>query len=183
MSSVPWSPYQASAFWARYVGGVGLAAIASASTRVVVTRLSRRLLAHFCECGLPIVGEPATLTTTSTPSRTPASRTPAAGSQVTSSGACAGWRTSRSTSSPRALSASTRWRPRNPAAPATMNRTLSLNLEGAGLEAHLHVAQEPGGVRSVDQPLVVGEREVDHLPHRDRLAEVGIVDHDGPFDD
>ena len=45
-------------------------AIASASTRVVVTRLSRSARAHFAECGLPISGEPARLTTTSAASIT-----------------------------------------------------------------------------------------------------------------
>jgi len=50
---------------ARNEGRRLLAAIPSASTRVVVTRLVRRLSAHFCECGLPRVGEPARFTTTS----------------------------------------------------------------------------------------------------------------------
>ena len=38
---------------------------ASASTRVVVTRLSSSSWAHFFECGLPKVEVPARLTTTS----------------------------------------------------------------------------------------------------------------------
>ena len=42
-----------------------LAAIASASTRVVTTRLCSRSSAHFLECGLPTRGVPARLTTTS----------------------------------------------------------------------------------------------------------------------
>ena len=50
---------------ARKAGLVSLAAIASASTRVVVTRLFIRSSAHFFECGLPAVGEPARFTTTS----------------------------------------------------------------------------------------------------------------------
>ena len=45
-------------------------AIASASTRVVVTRLFIRFSAHFFECGLPAVGEPARFTTTSWSSTT-----------------------------------------------------------------------------------------------------------------
>ena len=55
---------------ARKAGLVSLAAIASASTRVVVTRLRIRFSAHFFECGLPTVGVPARFTTTSWASTT-----------------------------------------------------------------------------------------------------------------
>ena len=55
---------------ARNVGWLSLAAMASARTCVVVTRLFIRLSAHFFECGLPTVGEPARFTTTSCRSTT-----------------------------------------------------------------------------------------------------------------
>ena len=64
-TSSPWSPYQAIALPARYAGRRSLSAIAPASTRVVVTLLSRRLRAQVRECTLPMVGVPARLTTTS----------------------------------------------------------------------------------------------------------------------
>ena len=76
-TSSPWSPYQAIALPARNAGLRSEAAIASASTRVVVTRLSRRLRDHFFECGLPRVGEPARLITTSAASITAGSIVPA----------------------------------------------------------------------------------------------------------
>ena len=50
---------------ARKAGRLSLSAIAWASVRVVTTRLCIRSVAHFFECGLPAVGEPARLTTTS----------------------------------------------------------------------------------------------------------------------
>ena len=61
-------------------------AMVSASSRVVVTRLSRSSRAHFFECGLPRVGEPARLTTTSALRTRVRSSCPAYGSQVDSSG-------------------------------------------------------------------------------------------------
>ena len=54
-------------------------ATASASTAVVVTRLSRMPRAHFEECGLPAVGVPARLTTTSASSMTALSTRPGVG--------------------------------------------------------------------------------------------------------
>jgi hypothetical protein len=99
-TSFPWSPYQPRAFWARNAGLPSWAAMARARVLVVEMRLSRRLAAHFFECGLPIVGEPATLTTTSTPSRAEASSRPAAGFHETSSGPLGVDRTSERTSSP-----------------------------------------------------------------------------------
>ena len=65
-------------------------AIASASTLVVVTRLSRISAIRLLECGLPTVGVPARLTTTSAASITSRSRVPAYGSQVDSPGPDAG---------------------------------------------------------------------------------------------
>src|SRR5450432_533728 len=58
-----------------------------------------------------------------------------------------------------------------------------IGFEAAFLETCLDRAKEPCGVAAVDQPVVVGEREVHHRPDRDRLAEVGVVDDDGPFHD
>src|SRR3712207_8407897 len=46
----------------------------------------------------------------------------------------------------------------------------------------LHRAQEAGGVGAVDDPVVVGQRQVDHRPDRDNLAEVGVLDDDRTLD-
>ena len=121
-TSLPWSPYQPRAFWATYDGCASWAAMASARVRVVESRLSRSSRAHFFECGLPIVGEPAMLTTTSIPSSAEGSSTPDAGSHCTSSGAVGGRRTSLTTSSPADRSPSTRCEPRKPVDPATRSR-------------------------------------------------------------
>ena len=43
--------------------------------------------------------------------------------------------------------------------------------------------QEPGGVGAVHQPVVVGQRQVDHRPDGDDLAERRVLDHDGALDD
>src|SRR3954454_10439609 len=58
-----------------------------------------------------------------------------------------------------------------------------VGLEGAFLEALLDGDEEAGGVRAVDDAVVVGQREVDHRPDRDRLAAVGVRDDDWPLDD
>ena len=49
--------------------------------------------------------------------------------------------------------------------------------------ALLDRAEEAGGVGAVDDAVVVGQRQVHHRPDGDRLAEVGVVDHDRPLDD
>ena len=43
--------------------------------------------------------------------------------------------------------------------------------------------QEPARVRAVDQAVVVGQREVDHRPDRDRVVAVRVGDHDRPLHD
>ena len=40
-----------------------------------------------------------------------------------------------------------------------------------------------GGVGAVDDPVVVGEREVDHRADRHDLTQLRVVDHDGALDD
>src|SRR5712691_9195077 len=50
-----------------------------------------------------------------------------------------------------------------------------LRLESPLFQPGLHRHQEPRGVGAVDQPVVVGQGEVDHGPHRDHLAERGII--------
>src|SRR5688500_2727517 len=97
---------------ARNAGFRSLVAIAVAKVRVVVTRLSRSSRAHFAECGLPAVGEPARLTTTSAVSITSRSYVPAYGSQLDSSGADVGRRTRARTACPRATRALLRSDPR-----------------------------------------------------------------------
>ena len=57
-----------------------------------------------------------------------------------------------------------------------------LGLERALLETALHRDEEPGGVRAVDEPVVVGQRQVDHGPDRDHLAERRVLNDDGALD-
>jgi hypothetical protein len=47
----------------------------------------------------------------------------------------------------------------------------------------LEGAEEPGGVRPVDDAVVVGEREVHHRPDRDRLPHLGVGDDDRALHD
>src|SRR5215203_231857 len=58
-----------------------------------------------------------------------------------------------------------------------------VGLEGAVLEPRLDRGEEARGIGAVDQPVVVGQREVAHRPDRDRLAEVRVVDDHGALDD
>src|SRR3954451_5507478 len=55
-----------------------------------------------------------------------------------------------------------------------------VGLEGAFLEALLDGAEEAGGVRAVDDAVVVGQGEVDHGRERDRLAAVRVRESDRP---
>src|SRR3954469_26036277 len=140
-------------------------AIASASTRVVITRLSLSSRAHFSECGLPSVGDPARLTTTSAASTRSRSIRPAYGSQVDWSVPRASPRVKDVTACPRPSRAPRNSVPRKPDAPArrtwaTAGGTRS-DLERACLEPPLHVLQEPSGVGAVHEPVVVGQGQVD----------------------
>src|SRR4051794_7569662 len=123
--------------------------MAFASTRVVVTRLSRSSRAHLAEWGLPSVGEPARLTTTSAASTRPRSRAPAYGSHVDWSGPRADPRTSEVTVWPWEVRASRRCVPRKPDAPArrtfTWEQVPLSDLEGAGLEPLADLLEEAAG--------------------------------------
>ena len=68
--------------------------------------------------------------------------------------------------------------PRGAGRPGDAGGRVPSDLELAGLEALLDVAEEAAGVGAVDEAVVVGQRQVDHVAHRDRLAEVRVVDHD-----
>ena len=65
--------------------------------------------------------------------------------------------------------------PRDPGSPADRDRTAraeaELGLEAAVLEALLDRGEEAGGVGTVDEPVVVGQRQVDHRADRDRRRE------------
>src|SRR5688572_1230515 len=111
---------------------------------------------------------PARFATTSACSTSERSNDPDGGSHEVSSGAWASRRTSVTTWCPCVRRAPHQARPRKPEAPAIRNCICSpSHLEAAGLEALLDLGQEAGGVGSVHQPVVVGQREVDHLPDRD----------------
>ncbi len=57
-----------------------------------------------------------------------------------------------------------------------------VGLERALLETVLHRDEEPGGVGAVHEPVVVGQRQVDHGADRDDLAERRVLDDDGALD-
>src|SRR5680860_1277375 len=57
-----------------------------------------------------------------------------------------------------------------------------VRVEGPLLEALLHRGEEPRGVRSVHQPVVVRQRQVHHRADRDRLAAVRVGHHDRSLD-
>uniref|UniRef100_J1RK10 ABC transporter ATPase n=1 Tax=Streptomyces auratus AGR0001 TaxID=1160718 RepID=J1RK10_9ACTN len=63
-----------------------------------------------------------------------------------------------------------------PAARRLTNSETDLGLELGGLQDLLDRGQVAGGVGAVHQTVVVGEREVGHVAHRDGLAEVRVVD-------
>jgi hypothetical protein len=82
---------------ATYAGRPPAAAIDPASRLVVETRLSRSSRAQRDEWGLPAVGEPARLTTTSAAATASSGTRPSAGCHSTSSAAPGARRTSRVT--------------------------------------------------------------------------------------
>src|SRR6185312_11953650 len=57
-----------------------------------------------------------------------------------------------------------------------------VGLERALLETVLHRDEEPGGVGAVHEPVVVGQRQVDHGADRDDFAEGRVHDDDGALD-
>src|SRR5256714_6052516 len=176
--------------------------MAEASAAVELTRLARisALNASFQRCSP--TPTPARLTAASAPSTVDGSSGSTLGRQVTSSGVSASRRTRRTTSCPAARSRSTSAVPRNPDDPPMTIRMPSilpearpgrptdlpalqteLRLELPGLQALLQRAEEPGGIGAVDQAVVVGQGEVDHRARHDDLAQVRVVDDDGPLDD
>src|SRR5688572_28955256 len=127
--------------------------------------------------------------TASTPVSAATSTSPVAGSHRTSSGAAGTRRTSRSTSCPSSRSDRISAGPSRPEAPVIATFTErpdgsqgEVCVERALFESLLDRRQEPRGVGTVDDAVVVGQREVAHRPYGDRLAEVGVVVHDRALD-
>jgi hypothetical protein len=60
---------------------------------------------------------------------------------------------------------------------------LHSDLELTGLEPLLHVAEKASGVGTIDQTVVVGQGQVDHVSYGNGLAEVLVVDHDRSLHD
>src|SRR5699024_5780745 len=52
-----------------------------------------------------------------------------------------------------------------------------IGLEVPGLQALLHVAEEAGGVGTVDQTVVVGQEDVHHRPDGDRIVALRVLHH------
>src|SRR5688572_22485365 len=128
--------------------------------------------------------------TASTPVSAATSTSPVSGSHCTSSGAVGTRRTSRSTSCPSPRSDGISAVPSRPEAPVIATFTERADwsqgevcLERAFFEPLLDRRQEAGGIGAVDDAVVVGQREEAHRAHGDRLAEVGVVDHDRSLDD
>src|SRR5690606_37436507 len=67
--------------------------------------------------------------------------------------------------------------------PGTRTRLQAeFGFEVARLQALLDGGEEPHRVRTVHQPVVVGEREVHHGPRHDDLTQLRVVDHHRPLD-
>src|SRR6478672_4252957 len=134
---------------------------------------------------------PARCTTVVTPSRPPGSRIRCRGSQAISALVRGSRRTRCSTSSPRSLRNADSAPPISPDAPemATrcgMPRSLSEaegGLEGPLLDTGLHRGEEAGRVGTVDDAVVVGQRQVHHRADGDGLAAVGVGHDHRPLDD
>lgn len=110
------------------------------------------------------------------------------GFQRSSASPDGGRRTSRTTSAPPLRRLSVSAVPMRPVEPVIATRSAvsslqaDLGLERAFLEPLLDREQEPGGVSTVHEPVVVGECQVDHRPHGDDLAECRVLDDDGALD-
>src|SRR5690606_14385632 len=193
--------------------GIPCRATAVASTSVGTLRLSRSSCLRAPLHGRSPMPAPPRLITASTASNVPSSMRPAGGSQPRSSGAAGARRTSRRTSWPACRRSATRAVPIRPDEPATTTRTgqifsepgpsresgpgwvrtppaptrgglqAQVGLEGAFLEPGLDRAHEPAGVGAVDDPVVVGERQVADRADGDHVVPVGAGDHRGLLGD
>src|SRR5258708_38552207 len=118
-------------------------------------------------------------------SATGSSRPAASGFQLISAGVRAARRTRRTTSAPPASRSRVRAVPIWPDAAETAIRMAvlpaELSLERAFFQAVLDGDEEPGGVRAVDEPVIVCQRQVHDRANRDHFAQVRIIDHDGPL--
>src|ERR671910_845139 len=137
---------------------------------------------------------PATFTTASTPSSAGSSTCAVAAFQKTSSVDSGGRRTRRTTRwpldvrepqsavpiIPLAPRIATRMSPSCPRAPASDPQVA---LELPTLEPLLDRREESGGIRAVDEPVVVRQREVRHRADRDAVGTRLVGDDDGPLDD
>src|SRR5215472_5923093 len=185
---VPVSPYQPIADADSSTRG-GSAAPSMACTRALVLPIllerSSRLRAGVQRP--PATGAPDRWTTASSPLSADGLRPPslASGFQRSSASLDGGRRTSRmiSAPSPRRLSASAV--PMRPVEPVIATRRgvpsleTELGLERAFLQPLLNREEEPGSVGAVHEPVVIGERQVDHRPYGDDLAEFRVLDDDG----
>src|SRR5215831_8805123 len=171
-SRVPVSPYQPTAEPdSSTEGGLGAFASAATSDRVLSIRLARSSRLRACVHRPPASGAPDRWTTAPTPSNAAGSTPPSAapGLQRTSPGCRAGRRTSQD----------------DPVIATRITPPLQpeFGLERPLFEPGLQRDQEPGGVCPIDQPMVVGEGQVDHGPHGDDLAERRVLHDHGPLDD
>src|SRR5918996_1136262 len=152
---------------------------------VVPTRLWYRVCLYAALPRWPRTSAPARFTTASTPSRAGSSTCAVAGFQKPSSADRGGRRTSRTTRwpldvrepqsavpiIPLAPRTATRMSPPCPRAPASHPQVA---LELPTFEPLLDRREESGGIRAVDEPVVVGQREVRHRADRDAVG-AGLV--------
>src|SRR5215469_11876926 len=182
----------------RTAGGVLAVASAPTSARVPRTRLARISSLYAAVQRRPPTLAPARWTTASRPSRAPGANPPvgASGSQAISSSLAGAWRTSLTTRWPLPRRLATRALPIRPDDPVTAILSAPMagvldacsdrsepefGFELTFLQPVLHGGQEAGSVGSVDEPVVVGEREVDHRADGDHLAERGVLHHHRPL--
>src|SRR3954465_13597050 len=121
---------------------------------------------------------PARCTTASAPSTTPGSRCPLEGSHWVSSSARGVRRTRRRTSCPSARRLATSAEPISPDEPVMTTFTAVLRGRAAGgsepwlrlelalFQSLLDRREEARRVGTIDHPVVVGQREIEHVPHR-----------------
>src|SRR5579875_2087818 len=189
----PVSPYQPIADAVTSVaGGMARLASAPASARVPSTLLALTSALYPAVQRRSATPAPARCTHAPIPvsssGSTAASAAP--GSHRTSSADRAGRRTSLMTRWPSARKPATSAVPISPDEPVTA--TFIGPRAPAGLHAEFRLerpffqpgfdrGEVPGRVGAVDQPVVVGQRQVHHGTHRDHLAQGGVIDHDRPL--
>src|SRR6516225_9302905 len=164
-------------------------ATALASTSVGAMRLSRRLCLKAPDHRRWPMLTPQRLTTASTSTSASESNSPLSGFQCNSSEFAGARRTMRNTGWSAALNAAAKAEPIRPEEPAIAMTGLAtfsqpqIGLERSLFEPVLDRCEETSGIGTVDQPMVIGQREVADRADPDRFVAAVVYDHPRPFDD